>query len=127
MAYPNKQDNPAAALPVRLVDAAGGAFYTASGGGGGGSSPPYPATPLGYQQITSLAAAAPLTIPGTATFALVQVEGADVRWRDDGTAPTSAIGMLLTSSVPVVFSGDLSVLQFIQAQASSKLNVSYYK
>lgn len=119
--FPNSQNDPAAAIPVQLVF--GGAFYQASGGGGGGLG----TTPLGYQQITSLAAAASLTIPSSATGALIEAETVDVRWRDDGTAPTASIGMLLPAGSARTFIGDLAALQFIQTQASSILNISYYK
>lgn len=40
--FPNAQNNPAAAIPVRLSD--GSAFYVASGGGGGGGTPATTAT-----------------------------------------------------------------------------------
>jgi hypothetical protein len=95
-----------------------------------GSTAPYLETPLGYQQIVSatLAAATALTVPGTAKFALIAAEGVDVRWRDDGVAPTAAIGMQMPSGgSPLLFSGDLAALQFIRTAAGSILNVSYYK
>src|SRR5882672_6430716 len=54
--------------------------------------------PLGYCQLTSLAAATKLSacsggIPAGATSALISVEGAAIRYRDDGTAPTTTVGM----------------------------------
>lgn len=85
-------------------------------------------TPLGYQQITSLSAAAALTIPtGTAT-AVVTPEGQDVRWRDDATAPTASVGMPIAVGQPYTFTTatDIAALQFIEQTASAKLNVSYY-
>ena len=39
--YPNDQATPAAAIPVRLVNAAGNAFYDAGGGGGVTPATPY--------------------------------------------------------------------------------------
>lgn len=83
---------------------------------------------LGYQQITSLAAAAALTVPAGATMALVQAEAENVRWRDDGTAPTATVGMILFSTDdPQAFSGgQLRAAQFIALSAGSILNVSYY-
>lgn len=109
-------------IPVRLSD--GTAFYTASGGGGGA---PYGATPLGFQAITPVAATA-LTVPATATFAVVQCDVANVRWRDDGVNPTATVGMILFSGTQWTFSGDLSVVKFIQtADGAGTLNVSYYK
>lgn len=125
MGFPNSQSNPAGAIPVRLVLANGSDFYNATGGGGGGA--PYGSTPLGYQQITNLTTAQPLTIPATATFALVEAEGIDCRWRDDGVAPTGTVGMPLYAGPSQVFSGELATLQFIQTAAGAVLNVSYYK
>lgn len=123
--YPDDQGQASGAIPVKLVNTSN-AFYNASGGGGGGG-PPYAGTPLGYQQITSLATAATLTVPGTATFAIVGAETVDVRWRDDGTAPTASVGMILFAGTYIELAGDLSVIQFIQTAATAKLNVSYYK
>jgi hypothetical protein len=103
----------------------------ASGGGGGSSTPvaPYDLTPLGYQQIAdgTLAAATALTVPEDATFALVQAEGVDVRWRDAGGDPTAAVGMVLPAGAPAqLFSGNLAALKFIRTVAGATLNVSYY-
>jgi len=91
-------------------------------------------TCFGYQQITSLSAAAGLTVPvvtpeglnSKAVFALIIAEGAPVRWRDDGTAPTSTVGMPLAVGVPLQYDGDLTKIRFIEQSASAKLNISYY-
>lgn len=82
--------------------------------------------PLGYQQLTSLASAAALTVPTGARLALVQVESADVRWRDDGTNPTTSVGMLLKNGAGLVYDGSLSALRLIEVSASAKVNVAYY-
>lgn len=83
-------------------------------------------TPKGYQQLTSLASAATLTVPSGATVALIQAEGQAVRWRDDGTSPTASVGMLISSGETVPYSGSLSAFKVIETAASAKLNVSYY-
>lgn len=86
--------------------------------------------PLGYQQIsaTTLAAATALTVPAGANFALIRVEAANVRWRDDGTAPTATVGMLLLDTdAPLEYSGELSAITFILAASSPILNVAYYR
>lgn len=83
-------------------------------------------TPLGFQQLTSLATAATLTVPGGAKLALLQAEGADVRWRDDGTEPTATVGMVLAVGTVLLYTGDLAALRAIEAAAGAKLNVSYY-
>ena len=80
----------------------------------------------GYQQITNLSAATGLTIPVGATVALIQAETQDVRWRDDGTAPTASVGMIIGAGTTLPYTGNLSAIMLIQATASAKLNISYY-
>jgi hypothetical protein len=91
-------------------------------------------TCFGYQQITSLTAAAGLTVPtvtpeglnGKPVFALIIAEGAPVRWRDDGVAPTATVGMPLAVGVPLQYDGDLNKIRFIQQSATGIINISYY-
>jgi hypothetical protein len=105
--YPNDQGNPAGAIPV----------YSA----------PYHATPLGFQQITSLAASTGLVVPAGATFATIVPAAQAVSWRDDGVAPTATVGMLLPVGTQLQYSGNLAAIRFIEAAASATLNISYYK
>lgn len=91
-------------------------------------------TCMGYQQISDLSSAVGLTVPTLtpngsntkANFALIIAETQNVRWRDDGVAPTASVGMLLVAGVPLQYDGDLSKIKFIEATASAKLNISYY-
>ena len=80
----------------------------------------------GYQQLTSLSSATALTVPTDARIALIQAEDQSVRWRDDGTDPTTTVGMLMPSTVVLEYDGQLANLRFIEVSASAKLNVSYY-
>jgi hypothetical protein len=118
---------------VTLTDQTGAAVGTSGNplyvsGGTGGSTAPYQATPLGYQQITPLTTASGLTVPATATFAIISVEGSNVRWRDDGTAPTATVGMpMYAGSAPQVFSGNLATAQFISTSTPSTLDIAYYR
>ena len=84
--------------------------------------------PQGYQQISAstLASATKLTVPTLAQVAYIQVDTASVRWRDDGTSPTTAIGVTLASGGVLEYWGTLSALQFIAVSGSPVLNVSYY-
>lgn len=91
-------------------------------------------TPLGYSQITSLAAAVDIksgsltTIPTDAIIALISVEGAAIRWRDDGVNPTAAIGMPMAVGQEFQYTvDDFSKIKFIQQAATATINVSYYK
>lgn len=89
---------------------------------------------IGYQQITSLSSVQSLTVPTLdktglnqkPTFALITPETQGVRWRDDGTAPTSTVGMPLAAGVTLQYDGDLNKIQFIEQTGSAKLNISYY-
>jgi hypothetical protein len=92
---------------------------------------------LGYQQISAatLAAATNLTIPTAdpvsgikqlPTSAFIVAEVANVRWRDDGVAPTATVGMLLPYNTFFQYDGDLAKIQFIAASGSPILNISYY-
>jgi len=90
---------------------------------------------LGYQQLDTLTSAVGLTVPTRdpgsgmnvkANFALIVAETQDVRWRDDGTAPTSTVGMLLKAGVIFQYDGDLSKIKFIETTGSAKVNISYY-
>lgn len=89
---------------------------------------------LGYQQLTSLASATGLTVPRTDVsglsvrprIAIIVVEGAAVRWRDDGVDPTSSVGMPLAVGVSLQYDGDLTAIKFIQQSPAAAVNISYY-
>lgn len=85
----------------------------------------------GFQQITSLSSAQPLTIPVGSdgqkpNMAIVHAEGQAVRWRDDGIAPTASVGMRLLVGSELSYDADLNKIQFIEETATAKLNISYY-
>src|ERR1700744_2914460 len=89
-------------------------------------------TPCGYQQITSVDSGAALTIPaacgGNPTEVLVKAESQAVRYRDDGTAPTSSVGMPLAVGEPgLLYQGTISALQFISQVNGAKLDILFYK
>lgn len=81
---------------------------------------------LGYQQITSLSSATGLTVPQGTTLALIVPETNNVRWRDDGTAPTASVGMPIYLGASLSYDGDFNRIKFIETTASAKLNISYY-
>jgi hypothetical protein len=91
-------------------------------------------TCFGYQQITDLTASTALTVPikspeglnAKPVLALIVAEGAPVRWRDDGIAPSATVGMPIAVGVPLQYDGDLTKIRFIQQSSSGILNISYY-
>ena len=82
--------------------------------------------PLGYQQLTSLGSATGLTPPTGASFVIIAISGQTVRWRDDGTNPTSTVGMPEADGAVFAYTGDMSTITFIEQVAGAIINVSYY-
>lgn len=81
---------------------------------------------LGFQQITALTAATKLAVPIGAVSALITVEGAPVRWRDDDVPPTATVGMPLNVGDVLNYDGPVRAVQFIQMSAGAVLNINYY-
>ena len=79
----------------------------------------------GYQRITALVSSTALTVPGSATYAVI-VARKLVRWRDDGTAVTADAGMLLVPNQYFEYKGPLSAIRFIQVDPAAELDISYY-
>lgn len=89
--------------------------------------------PMGYQQIVNPVVATFLTVPANVAgnapgYVIIQCEGATsaVRWRDDGVAPSSTIGMTLNTGQELDYSGDLTTIQFIGSAGTPTLNISFY-
>ena len=56
--------------------------------------------------LTVAGTASSLTLPSGVmrpTHAIIQVEGADIRWRADGTAPTATSGVLVRAGSNIEF------------------------
>lgn len=66
------------------------------------------------------------TVPAGARLAVIQAEGADVRRRDDETAPTASVGMLLKVGAAITYDGSLAALRLIQVSSGAVVNVAYY-
>jgi hypothetical protein len=85
-----------------------------------------------YQlSATNTASSATVTsggIPPGATSAFLESEVAGVRYRDDGGAPTAALGALVVNGIPgILYTGTLSQLQFIAASGSPLLDIMFYR
>ena len=71
------------------------------------------------------AASAKLSYPN---YAVLRPETGNVRWRDDGTAPTAAIsgGVPLNIGETLEYDGEIARFQFISTAGSATLNVVLY-
>jgi hypothetical protein len=70
------------------------------------------------------------SVPTDATYAFVQVEGAKVRWRYDGTSPTSTVGNFFNvgGSYDVTGASKLANIKFIRdstAGGDATLRIAY--
>lgn len=91
--------------------------------------------PVGYGQWLTLSPAKKLTdppdtgvsMPNMSCRCLIQAEGGDVRWRDDGVAPTASLGMVIKQDQTLEYEGDLAKIQLIEVAAAGGINVSFYK
>lgn len=103
----------------------------AGGGSSGGAvtTKPGPRTPLGYVQVTNVAAAYTLAPPGGATIAVIEAEGNEFRYRTDNTAPTATVGQRLFDSqtIELAINPLTDVKLFpMDGVTTGTLNISYY-
>lgn len=84
--------------------------------------------PLGYQQVAVSTTAVGLTLPsGVVRMAVITVEDNPIRFRDDGTNPSSTVGVLVQPDVTILVCGPaVSGFRAIRTGADAKLSVSYY-
>lgn len=88
--------------------------------------------PLGYARHDDLSAVVGLNeigsgVPAGARYALLAVEGASARWRDDGQAPSASVGFPLYAGEHLQYAGDLYALRLVEMAAGCVLHVMYYK
>lgn len=93
--------------------------------------------PMGYCQITSLSSAVAMatascstgSVPAQAVIAEICVSAAAIRYRDDGTAPTTSLGIPVgagTCFPYAVSAGGFGQLQIIQQTSGAIVDVSFY-
>lgn len=90
---------------------------------------------IGWEVLTVSTTAVSLT-PGNAKHAMMRVVGGPVRWRADGTAPTSTVGMYAENNLRLEFmdgeenhKGILRNIKFIRdssASADATIEVAYF-
>lgn len=67
------------------------------------------------------------SVPNTAVFAVVCLEVANARWRDDGTDPTAAVGQPLLSGQCINLNGPIAAVRMIAQSGSPIATISYYR
>lgn len=111
-----------AALAVLMIGAAQAQVAT----------PGLPLIPLGYCQLTSVDTSTLIStcsggIPAGANTAYIGAEAQAIRYRDDGTAPTTTVGMPLASGAAILYAGTLSKVRVISQTAGAKVNILFYR
>ncbi len=84
--------------------------------------------PLGYVQLslsTNTVTELPDSPEGT-IVALIKIEGAAARYRDDGVDPTSSMGMPVAVGESLVYDALMIDMRMIGQADGSKVNVAYY-
>lgn len=82
--------------------------------------------PLGYQQLTSLAASTALTVPAGTAVIQFRPAAQAIRFRDDGVAPTASVGFPVPVGEVFTYEGSFSQLRLIEQAASATVDVLFY-
>lgn len=82
--------------------------------------------PTGHQVLTPSSATS-LTPPTGSTVAVIQCLGANIRYYDDGTVPTSSTGIELVIGEKYFLKGNLASVQIIQETSTATCTVLYYQ
>ncbi len=82
--------------------------------------------PLGFITFSLTTAQFLPTIASGANYALIQVQGGALNWRDDGVAPSASTGMTIPSGGELVYNGTLSALQLCSQSGTVTVNISFY-
>lgn len=85
---------------------------------------------LGFYQLTGLTAAKKLSsvkdIPKGCAFIYIQPEGANVRWRSDGAAPSAAVGNLEVVNARTRYNiTAMEELTFIEVAPTATVNIQF--
>jgi hypothetical protein len=87
-----------------------------------------PTKPLGHNKVTVSSSAVSLpSIPAGVKRVVIRTLGQAINWRDDGTDPTSSVGMALLADETLVFDGDAYLFRMIRSSGSdADVRVAYY-
>lgn len=89
----------------------------------------YKDIPVGFEQLAVNTATGFASIPSNANKAIITVDDATMRYRDDGANPTADIGIKVYRGGTIILNSRESIVKFkaIKVGANnSELNVSYY-
>lgn len=90
-----------------------------------------PPIPAGFATVDSIdsATAKGLTVPTDARYAVVKAITAAVRFRDDGTNPTSLVGYSIAQNGEIILTSakQLSAFKVIAQDTTASLEVVFYK
>lgn len=91
----------------------------------------YEDKPLGYEQKTVSDSAVGFdSIPSNAMKAVISVEDATIRYRDDGTDPTTTTGIIAYNGTVIILQGRESITKFKAIRTGAidaELNCLYYE
>lgn len=65
-------------------------------------------------------------VPKGTQMALIKIENAGVRYRDDGQDPTPVMGMPLDDGESMVYDASMQSLRFIAMSSASVINITFY-
>lgn len=82
--------------------------------------------PKGSQRLTGLAVAKGLTVPPGANYAIIRADGGDVRYRDDGSTPTTTQGMPLYEGEVLEYDSPIGIAALKFASTAGSVEVLYY-
>ncbi len=81
--------------------------------------------PKGFVQATTAGTATTLSPPAGSVYVLVQADN-PIRYRDDGVAPTAAVGVRIPADGTLFYTGDLTAFRFIGVASGAVVNLAYY-
>ena len=82
--------------------------------------------PLGYQQIVGAAVSTALTVPDGTCYVILKPVTQAIRIRDDGVAPTAAVGYPIPVGIEYIYTGSPAALRLIEQAASATIDILYY-
>ncbi len=86
-----------------------------------------PLSPKGYVQVAlSSSSVQQISPPQGASLALVKIEGAGIRYRDDGVDPSASVGMPLAIGESLIYDAVMNSVKVIGQSDGAICNVAFY-